>query len=278
MRRGGFPSPRRGGVRGGVSSSPCRRGIRKGTTMPNRDIVTGQKIDPAKLERAKALRRNMTPAERRLWARLRANRLDGLHFRRQQVIDGFIVDFYCHAARLVVEVDGPVHEERVEYDVERSRILAARGLRILRVRNEEVMQNLGDVLTRIRAACRAGADLTPRPPSLGGKGESGDGGGSPPRHGEGSLPADVGADLTPRPPSLGGKGESGDGGGSPPRIGEGSLPARAGADRPPSLGGKGESGDGGGSPPRVGEGLGEGSLPARAGEGSGEGSPVGGRR
>jgi len=118
------------------------------------NIVVGQKIDPAKLEQAKKLRRAMTPAERRLWASLRANRLKGLHFRRQQIIDGFIVDFYCHAAGLVVEVDGPVHEKRVEYDAQRDRTLSARGFRILRVHNSQVMQELERVLARIEAACR----------------------------------------------------------------------------------------------------------------------------
>lgn len=66
--------------------------------MPTRNIVIGQKVDQAKVERAKELRKNLTPEERILWQRLRANRLDGWHFRRQQIIDGFIVDFYCHKA------------------------------------------------------------------------------------------------------------------------------------------------------------------------------------
>jgi very-short-patch-repair endonuclease len=118
-------------------------------------LVIGQRIERAKLEQAKAFRRKMTPAERRLWQALRANRLDGLHFRRQQIIDGFIVDFYCHAVGLVVEVDGPVHDGQVEYDAERSRVLAARGLEVLRVLNEEVMENLEEVLSRIREVCRA---------------------------------------------------------------------------------------------------------------------------
>ena len=101
-------------------------------------IVRGQRIDPAKLKLAKELRRNMTPAERRLWSALRRNQLDGFHFRRQQIIDGFIVDFYCHAAGLVVEVDGPIHDrtEQAEYDAERDRTLETRGLRLLRIRNE----------------------------------------------------------------------------------------------------------------------------------------------
>ena len=124
--------------------------------METEGIITGQRIDKAKLERAQALRRNMTPAERRLWGALRTNRLDGLHFRRQQVIEGFIVDFYCHAERLVVEVDGSMHRRQVEHDAERSRVLTAQGLRVLRVRNEEVMQDLEGVLLRIRRACGAG--------------------------------------------------------------------------------------------------------------------------
>ena len=134
--------------------------------MSKKGIITGQKIDPAKLEQAKALRRHMTPAEKRLWSALRRNQLDGFHFRRQQIIDGFIVDFYCHAAGLVVEVDGPVHEGQKEYDAERDRVLAARGLRILRFRNQEVMNDLEGVLACIRAACH---DLLPTPPPARGR-------------------------------------------------------------------------------------------------------------
>jgi very-short-patch-repair endonuclease len=126
--------------------------------MSPRYIIAGQRIDPAKLERAKELRRDMTAAERLLWAQLRTNRLDGFHFRRQQIIDGFTVDFYCHAAGLVIEVDGPVHGQQAEYDAERDCVLGGRGLRVLRVRNEEVLQNMEHVLARIRAACQAGPD------------------------------------------------------------------------------------------------------------------------
>ncbi len=74
------------------------------------NIVIGQKVSPSKVERTKEFRRQMTPEEKILWQRLRANRLNGLHFRRQQIIDGFIVDFYCHSAGVVVEVDGEIHQ------------------------------------------------------------------------------------------------------------------------------------------------------------------------
>jgi very-short-patch-repair endonuclease len=79
--------------------------------------------------------------------------LNGLHFRRQQIIDGFIADFYCHAARLVIEVDGEIHQQQAEYDAERDRVLLAPGLRLLRIKNEEVRQNLNSVLMRIATAC-----------------------------------------------------------------------------------------------------------------------------
>jgi very-short-patch-repair endonuclease len=124
--------------------------------MPRpKNIVIGQKIEPVKKQRARELRREMTPEERLLWARLRANRLEGLHFRRQQVIDGFIVDFYCHAAAIGIEVDGSVHQQRAEYDAERDRIIAARGIEMLRFANDEIRLNLEAVLTKISGVCKA---------------------------------------------------------------------------------------------------------------------------
>jgi very-short-patch-repair endonuclease len=121
--------------------------------MPARNIVIGQYVTPEKVVRAKELRREMTPAERLVWESWRANRLHGLRFRRQQVIDGFIADFYCHAAAVVVEIDGPVHEERADYDAARDKVFRARGLTILRVTNEEVGEDLDKVVRKIAAAC-----------------------------------------------------------------------------------------------------------------------------
>ena len=100
--------------------------------MPVNNIVIGQKISRKMHERARELRRNMTPAEKILWDRLRHNRLNGLQFRRQQIIDGFIVDFYCHSKALVVEVDGDIHDEQKAYDSERDNSLIARGFGVLR--------------------------------------------------------------------------------------------------------------------------------------------------
>ncbi|WP_414566109.1 MULTISPECIES: endonuclease domain-containing protein [unclassified Anabaena] len=117
------------------------------------NIVIGQKIHPDKMQRAKELRRQMTPAEKILWQYLRGNRLNGLHFRRQQIIDGFIADFYCHAAKLVIELDGKIHEQQAEYDAERDKVLSARGLRFLRIKNELVQQELAQVLLLISQVC-----------------------------------------------------------------------------------------------------------------------------
>ena len=115
------------------------------------DVVVGQKVDEEKVRRAKELRKTMTPEERILWDQLRDNRLNGLHFRRQQVIDGFIVDFYCHALGLVIEVDGGIHRGQTEYDAARDQILLERGLQILRVQNTEVRSDMARLLARIEA-------------------------------------------------------------------------------------------------------------------------------
>jgi very-short-patch-repair endonuclease len=113
-----------------------------------RNIVIGQRIVDAKQSRARDMRIAPTAEEEMLWQRLRRNAL-GHHFRRQQVIDGFIVDFYCHAAGLVVEVDGAVHEQQASYDHERDAILKARGLRLLRISNDRVETDLRGVLDEI---------------------------------------------------------------------------------------------------------------------------------
>ena len=119
-----------------------------------KNIIIGQKVNPAKIQRALELRRKMTPEEQILWQHLRTNRLGGFHFRRQQIISGFIVDFYCHATSLIIELDGHIHLEQAEYDTERDKELSARGFRILHFRNEEIHHDLSTVLERILSACR----------------------------------------------------------------------------------------------------------------------------
>lgn len=121
--------------------------------MSKKGIITGQHVHPELLKRAQEMRRQMTQAESKLWQRLRAGRLESFHFRRQQVIDRYIVDFYCHQTNLVVEVDGDVHLEQAEYDRERDLYLQSLGLMVLRFTNQDVNRNLEGVLTAILEAC-----------------------------------------------------------------------------------------------------------------------------
>lgn len=100
---------------------------------------------------ARSLRREMTDCERILWRGLRGKQLAGLQFYRQKPIANFIVDFYCPAAKLVIEVDGGQHfsgTER-ELDLNRDRRLEAAGLRVLRISNLDVTQNSGHVFEMI---------------------------------------------------------------------------------------------------------------------------------
>ncbi len=84
--------------------------------------------------------------------RLRRNQLGGVYFRRQHPIGPFIVDFCCTEHNLIIELDGPLHDEQVEYDEERTEWLKAHGYRIIRFTNEQVRTNLEGVLMTI-ATC-----------------------------------------------------------------------------------------------------------------------------
>jgi len=105
------------------------------------------KLGPAIRE----MRAQPTLEEDLLWQRLRNRQIAGLKFRRQHAIDRFIADFYCAEAKLVVEVDGEVHERTRERDRARTEILEALGFRVLRITNADVRNSIGFVLARISA-------------------------------------------------------------------------------------------------------------------------------
>lgn len=98
--------------------------------------------------RAKQLRANLTEPERRLWYRLRANRL-GVKFQKQVVIAPYIADFAARSERLVIELDGDTHAGSEAYDLARTQMLEERGYRVLRFTNADVMTNLEEVLRAI---------------------------------------------------------------------------------------------------------------------------------
>ena len=117
--------------------------------MKPRNIINGQKVSPEKKQRSRELRKQMTPAENVLWKCLRAKRFNDLKFRRQQVIEGFIVDFYCHSLGLIIEVDGEIHDHQQEYDRYRENVLISRGLHIIRFTNQQIIEDIETVLKAI---------------------------------------------------------------------------------------------------------------------------------
>lgn len=122
--------------------------------MAVKNTVIGQSISTEMRECAKELRRDMTPAEKILWQALKANRLNGLHFRRQQIIGGYIADFYCHQHALIIELDGNVHELQKEYDADREGKLTTQGFKVIRFTNEEILNDLPVVLNKILDSCK----------------------------------------------------------------------------------------------------------------------------
>jgi very-short-patch-repair endonuclease len=101
---------------------------------------------------AKQLHRALTPAETKLWAHLRAHRLKDVHFRNQHAIGNYVVDFCAPRRKLIIELDGSQHLEQKEYDAERTAFLAAKGYRVLRFWNNEVMNHIENVLRAIDLA------------------------------------------------------------------------------------------------------------------------------
>jgi very-short-patch-repair endonuclease len=121
--------------------------------MVQKNIIRGQAISKEKLALAKEFRREGTHAEKILWYHLRTDKLGGWHFRRQHVLFGYIVDFYCHAASLIIEVDGDIHASRVVEDQKRELVLQDKGFKILRIRNVEIESDVNLVLSKNLEAC-----------------------------------------------------------------------------------------------------------------------------
>jgi very-short-patch-repair endonuclease len=131
------------------SPLPCPSPDGRGESRPTPD-GTGER-----LAFARNLRKQSTKAEDLLWRRLRGSRFHGAKFRRQVPFDRHVVDFYCHAAKLVVEIDGKQHDWFADYDAGRTAVLEAYGVRVIRFTNEDVCGDIDSVLAGIRAALRA---------------------------------------------------------------------------------------------------------------------------
>jgi very-short-patch-repair endonuclease len=129
-------------------------------------------VSPRQRNRAKQLRQAMTRAETLLWRYLKADRIDGLGFRRQVPIRNYIADFFCMSAKIVVELDGESHdfEERQNADQNRDAFFVSEGFQVLRFTNEQVMSNLEGVVEAIRQTAANRLRSLPLSPTLPHKG------------------------------------------------------------------------------------------------------------
>ncbi|MFI5185828.1 MAG: endonuclease domain-containing protein [Chitinophagales bacterium] len=110
-----------------------------------------KKSTPVLYEYAKQMRENATKAEEILWQRLRNKQINGLKFRRQHPIDKFITDFYCHEKKLVIELDGNIHKQDEQSDLDKGRTetLNEFGINVLRFNNEEILNDIKNVILQI---------------------------------------------------------------------------------------------------------------------------------
>jgi very-short-patch-repair endonuclease len=104
---------------------------------------------PELVQRARELRKNLTPAETLLWKYLKRKQINGFDFDRQKPIDRYIVDFYCKLLKLAIEVDGQSHDFKIKYDIKRQKRLESFGIKVIRFTEKEVLHDLDNVLTEI---------------------------------------------------------------------------------------------------------------------------------
>jgi len=120
-----------------------------------------KQFKPRKTGRARELRNNATPAEKKLWPYLSARKLAGIRFNRQVCIGPFICDFAARSHKLIVEIDGDSHGHRISYDDRRTRYLERQGYRVVRFWNNDVLNNLEGVLRQLEEV--AEYTLSPSP-------------------------------------------------------------------------------------------------------------------
>lgn len=112
-----------------------------------------RRTTPKGYKNARALRKELTPAERKLWAYLRGDKL-GVNFRRQHAIGNYITDFCSPKAKIIIELDGSQHLEQQEYDAERTKYLEAQGYKVIRFWNNQVINEINAVILVIMEALK----------------------------------------------------------------------------------------------------------------------------
>lgn len=124
--------------------------------------MPSRRTTPTGYEHARLLRKEPTPAERRLWAYLRGNKINGVNFRRQHAIGNYSADFCSIKEKLVIELDGSQHLEQEEYDKERTKYLESQGYRVIRFWNNQVMNDIEGVIKAIISALELDKRGSPR--------------------------------------------------------------------------------------------------------------------
>lgn len=122
------------------------------------------------VQNARRLRTNGAIPEQLLWGKLRARRLAGLKFRHQPPLENYVLDFYCHDARLAIELDGDSHIGQAAHDLARQRWIESQGIRVVRFGNDDVLKEIDSVQEAILLACgipRDGSGFSPNIPHPG---------------------------------------------------------------------------------------------------------------
>jgi very-short-patch-repair endonuclease len=123
--------------------------------------MTSQQHMQVPVRFARELRKNQSEKETILWSRLRNRKFEGIKFRRQVPIQGYVADFAALNAHVVIELDGGQHSERIAYDEARTKVFEAAGFLVLRFWNSQVREDLDSVLESIRATMRRDQDFAP---------------------------------------------------------------------------------------------------------------------
>ncbi len=114
--------------------------------------MPAKRSNPKTMRQAVKLRKELTPAERKLWAYLRGDKLNGVNFRRQHAIGNFIPDFVSIKRKLIIELDGSQHLEQAKYDIERTKYFESQGYKVIRFWNNQVENDIAGVLHAIEVA------------------------------------------------------------------------------------------------------------------------------
>lgn len=132
--------------------------------QPHDRWIVPEELRRKTVQLARELRQRQTPSEQLLWSQLQSHKLDGLKFRRQYPIGPFIVDFCAPSIRLIIEVDGGIHETQADHDAERQHAIESLGFHFLRLSADHIERDIASALTQIRQTIRDLAE-EPSPPA-----------------------------------------------------------------------------------------------------------------